>query len=898
MKKLLLIFAILYATTSFGQNVWKQAQVNGKELDPARVNVIVQQLYEFDLTQMKQSLQNAPDRFSGLDGITITIPNVEGKSEQYTVYESSNFEPELQAQYPDIRSYVGFGIDDRSAYLRFSISSKGIQTMVLRADKQTEFIEPYTLDRTVYAVYNARTRKEGELPFECQTHDTEAINSGISTNRDALASNQLYKTFRLALSCTGEYTTYHGGTVAGALAAMNATMTRVNGVMEKDLAVHFNIIANNSAVIYTNASTDPYSIPSVGTANANYGTLQGWNLQLQNTLTTILNNNYDIGHLFGASGGGGNAGCIGCICVDDDTTIQTDMNKGSGYTSPGDGIPQGDTFDIDFVAHEMGHQLGANHTFSHANEGSNVQVEPGSGSTIMGYAGVTNYNVQMNSDDYFTYRSISQIETNLSSKPCSVNTPITNQLPTITVGPSSANIPKGTPFKLEATATDPESNVLTYCWEQNNSGTAATVAENSIAFPTKAAGPNFRSFLPVSTGVRYFPAFSKVLSGNIYDQWESLSDVARTFVFTMTVRDVSPSASQTKTASKAVIVSGTAGPFKVTYPTLSAPTTSGGNINVTWDVATTNAAPFNVSNVKISLSTDGGVSFTTLLASTANDGTESITLPNVTTIKAMIMIESIGNVFYCVSPKFLIGYTLTPGCINNYTGASLVIPDGTGANVYGAIVEAPITISSPVTIEQVKVNVNISHSYIQDLVVYLVAPSGTAYTLWNRQCVGEDGLVATFTANGSAVVCGSSPISGNILPNQSLAALTGTSSAGTWKLRVKDGYNGDTGSITGWGIEFCNSPYTIGISDYSFDFFNIFPNPSDGVFNISLNSNNTEKATIQLFDMSGRLITQNIFDSSESQINTSVDYSNVSEGIYLMKISKGNEIGTKQIVIE
>ena len=201
--------------------------------------------------------------------------------------------------------------------------------------------------------------------------------------------------------------------------------------------------------------------------------------------------------------------------------------------------------------------------------------------------------------------------------------------------------------------------------------------------------------------------------------------------------------------------------------------------------------------MKISLSTDGGVSFTTLLESTANDGTESITLPNVTTIKAMIMIESIGNVFYCVSPKFLIGYTLTPGCINNYTGASVVIPDGTGANVFGAIVEAPITISSPVTIEQVKVNVNISHSYIQDLVVYLVAPSGTAYTLWNRQCNGEDGLVATFTASGTAVVCGSSPISGNILPNQSLAALTGTSSAGTWKLRVKDGYNGDTGSIIG-----------------------------------------------------------------------------------------------------
>lgn len=895
MKNLLLIFAILFATTSFGQNVWKQAQVNGKELDPARVNVIVQQLYEFDLTQMKQLLQNAPDRFSGLDGITITIPNVEGKSEQFKVYESSNFEPELQAEYPDIRSYVGFGIDDRTAYLRFSISSKGIQTMILRADKQSEFIEPYTLDRTVYAVYNARTRKEGELAFECQTDDTEAITSETLTNRDALSNTQVYKTFKLALSCTGEYTSYHGGTVANALAAMNATMTRVNGVLERDFALHLNIIANNTAVIYTNATSDPYS---------NATSMGNWNAELMNNLHNTLGDAaFDIGHLFGASGGGGNAGCIGCVCSNTLATgvqenSSTSNYKGGGYTSPADSMPEGDTFDIDYVVHEMGHQLGANHTFSHGNEGTNVQVEPGSGSTIMGYAGITDYNVQMHSDDYFAYRSILQVQTNLTSKTCSVDTAITNQLPTIVVGSSTVTIPKGTPFKLEATATDPENNALTYCWEQNNSGNASTVGDLSIAYATKPAGPNFRSFLPVSTGVRYFPAFSEVLSGNIYGQWESLLDVGRTLVFTMTVRDVSPSASQTKTSSKAVVVSGTAGPFKVTYPTLNSDIASGANINVTWDVATTNVAPFNASNVKISLSTDGGVSFTTLLESTANDGTESITLPNVTTIKAMIMIESIGNVFYCVSPKFLIGYTLTPGCINNYTGASVAIPDGTGANVYGAVVEAPITVSSPVTIEQVKVNVNIIHSYIQDLVVYLVAPSGTAYTLWNRQCNGEDGLVATFTANGTAAVCGSSPISGNILPFQSLAALTGTSSAGTWKLRVKDGYNNDTGSIIGWGIEFCNSPYTIGISDYSFDFFNIFPNPSEGVFNISLYSNNTEKATIQLFDMRGRLITQNIFDSSESQINTSVDYSNVSEGIYLMKISKGNESGTRQIVIE
>lgn len=898
MKKLLLIFAILFATTSFGQNVWKQAQVNGKELDPARVNVIVKQLYEFDLTQMKQLLQNAPDRFSGLEGILITIPNVEGKSEQFKVYESSNFEPELQAQYPDIRSYVGFGIDDRTAYLRFSISSKGIQTMVLRADKQSEFIEPYTLDRSVYAVYNARTRKVGELPFECQTHDTEAITSETLANRDAVSSTQVYKTFKLALSCTGEYTVYHGGTVANALAAMNASMTRVNGVMERDLAVHLNIIANNTAVIYTNASTDPYSAAA---------SMDNWNAELMNNLHTTLGDSaFDIGHLFGATGGGGNAGCIGCVCSNTlatgvSTNSSTSNYKGSGYTSPGDGVPEGDTFDIDYVVHEMGHQLGANHTFSHSFEGTNVQVEPGSGSTIMGYAGITDYNVQMHSDDYFAYRSILQIQTNLTSKTCSVDTAITNQLPTINVGSSSVTIPKGTPFKLEATATDPESNALTYCWEQNNSGTSATVDANSVASATKTAGPNFRSFLPVSTGVRYFPAFSEVLSGNIYGQWESLLDVGRSLVFTMTVRDVSPSASQTKTSSKAVVVSGTAGPFKVTYPSLNAAIASGATFNVTWDVATTNAAPYNVSDVKISLSTDGGANFTTLLATTANDGSESITLPSgVTSQNAIVMIESIGHIFYNISNKFLIGYSSTTNC-NTYTysGAAIPIPDGVGANQYGALATSTLTLPATTgNVSSVKAYVNTNHTYIQDLVIGVLNPQNDDVYLWGRQCAGENGIAATFSDAGTTVVC-AAPVSGTVLPYEALSGLNGDPQAGVWTLYAADGYNVDSGSITAWNIEVCTTVFTpLSVEDQSFAFFNIYPNPSQGIFNISLQSQNGEKANIQLFDMSGRLISQKQLENSDSQINTSVDFTGVSEGIYILKISKGNEIGTKQIVIE
>jgi hypothetical protein len=220
------------------------------------------------------------------------------------------------------------------------------------------------------------------------------------------ADDAKLRTFRLALSCTGEYTTYFGGTKANALAAMNNTMTRVNGVFEKDFAARMVLIANNDAVIYTNASTDPYSAAS-GMSN--------WNSQLQSTLTSVIGEaNYDIGHLFGASGGGGNAGCIGCIC--------TNGSKGSGYTSPADAIPSGDNFDIDYVAHEMGHQFGGNHTFSMNNEGTGANMEPGSGSTIMGYAGITSQDVQPHSDAFFHAISIQQITNNIKAKTCSVNT--------------------------------------------------------------------------------------------------------------------------------------------------------------------------------------------------------------------------------------------------------------------------------------------------------------------------------------------------------------------------------------------------------------------------------------------------------------------------------------------
>ncbi|RZK97562.1 MAG: propanediol utilization protein, partial [Pedobacter sp.] len=308
--------------------------------------------FDLNLESFRQVLLSAPKEARS-SNVIISVPNINGEMEQYKIWEYSNFAPELQAQFPNIRAYAGVGIKDKTASIRISLDPNGIQTMVLRADRKTEFIEPYTNDGKGYALFNS-ARSTDDMPFVCGTKEEQALVDQIN-NRSSFSNTQSFKTLRLALSCTGEYAAFYGGTVAGALAGMNATMTRVNGVYEIDLAIKLELIAQQASIIYLNAATDPYSDAGEAGSDDGLGADGAWNSELQNNLTaTIGNDAYDIGHLFGASGGGGNAGCIGCVCVN--PSIAVPDGKGSGFTSPGNGAPQGDAFDIDYVAHEMGHQ--------------------------------------------------------------------------------------------------------------------------------------------------------------------------------------------------------------------------------------------------------------------------------------------------------------------------------------------------------------------------------------------------------------------------------------------------------------------------------------------------------------------------------------------------------------
>ncbi|CAM3465089.1 Fibronectin type-III domain-containing protein [Flavobacterium longum] len=646
MKKSLLSLAMLAVTGfSFAQDAWKPAAKKRDAVVVANKVALTQpRLFELDLNALKQDLAASPARFSGKSNVVVAFPDADGKIAHFRVQTNSNMDPELAARYPEIQSYIGQGVEDPSATIYFSVSPLGLQTMTLYADRSAVFIEPYTTDASTYAVYRKEDRTASFNKFECQVVDQ--ANAAISADASAARPNAddgLLRTFRLAMSVTGEYTAYFGGTKALALAAINNTMTRCNGVFEKDFSARLVLIANTDAVIYTSASTDPYSAASTGASGA-------WNNELQTTLTSVIGEaNYDIGHLFGATGGGGNAGCIGCIC--------TNNQKGKGYTSPADGIPMGDNFDIDYVAHELGHQMGANHTFTHSNEGTGVQMEPGSGSTIMGYAGITAKDVQPHSDAYFHAVSIQQVTNNIKAKTCSTNTSTGNAIPTAGAG-ADFTIPKSTPFMLTGTATDANGDALTYCWEQMDSQTATT---NPSA--TKTTGVMFRSYTPTTSPTRYFPRMASVLTGATTTSGselvvEALPSVARTMNFRFTVRDNRAGGSANNSDDMVVTVNATAGPFSVTAPNTAVSYVGGSTQTVTWAVAGTTANGVNCANVDIMISHDAGNTWNMLLASTPNDGTQAVSIPNVAGTQNRIMVKGTNHIFFDVSNA---NFTITAG---------------------------------------------------------------------------------------------------------------------------------------------------------------------------------------------------------------------------------------------
>ncbi|PNQ74722.1 hypothetical protein C1T31_00850 [Hanstruepera neustonica] len=634
MKRIFLLLVLVNMTIAYSQKrqLWnetvtsKPALINTEKLQIQNPNI-----FTLDVEGLKASLTNVPKRGSNRlnSNIVLTFPNSEGKLENFRIIEASVFSPELQARYPEIRSYAGQGIEDPSAVLRFSISPLGFQGMIISANKPATFIEVFSDDLSQYVVFKRKDKLNYNDAFECSV--VESANRLLNDSNNGFRNNaddSILRTYRLAVSATGEYTNYHGGTKPLALAAINNTMTRVNGIFEVDFNVTMVLIANTDDVIYTNTATDPYG-----------NTTGSYNSELQSTLTSVIGEaNYDIGHLFANLQNNGNAGCIGCVCVNN--------QKGSGWTSAA--VPEGDFFDVDYVAHEMGHQFGANHTWTFGgNEGTNVQVEPGSGSTIMSYAGITGAtDVQANVHPNFHAVSIEQVTDYIKSTSCQTNTNTGNAVPVVNAG-SDYTIPRATPFVLEGTATDADAgDVLSYSWEQMDENNASTTYPSTTA----TTGVAFRAYEPVTDNKRYFPRLETVKTGATSWQWEAVPNVSRALNFRLTVRDNVAGGGANESDDMVVNVTTAAGPFVVTAPNTNVAWDAGTTQTVTWNVAGTTGNGINAANVDIFLSTDGGDTYPiTLATGVANDGSHDIVVPNNPGTQNRIMVRGSNHIFFDIS---------------------------------------------------------------------------------------------------------------------------------------------------------------------------------------------------------------------------------------------------------
>ncbi|MFT6244964.1 MAG: subtilisin-like proprotein convertase family protein [Salibacteraceae bacterium] len=613
-------------TVDFTMNEVSRADILG--LGDIQINAENARYYHFDIDALKSQMAGVMYREDPGVGFLaqLKLPHPNGVVYNYQAKGNRTMHSDLGVLFPEITSYDAAGLDN-VAKVKWDITPAGFHAMIMLLDESTIFIDPVINGNSEYYIVYHRNDFSTDKIMDCDVTNNDLTSKLLPAGgvESSFGTCEL-RTYRMALAATAEYTIFHGGTVAGALAAEVTTMNRVNGVFERDMAITMSIVANNNLLIYTNTGTDPYT-------NGNAGAMIGQNQT--NVDNVIGSGNYDIGHVFGTNSGG--LAGLGVVCLGG--------QKARGVT--GSGAPIGDPFDIDYVAHEVGHQFDANHTQNNnCNRNNATAMEPGSASTIMGYAGICAPNVQNNSDDHFHGVSLEEIGGHITSTGCPVTTALANNAPSISGTNGNATIPSGTPFALTAIATDLDGDVLSYCWEQMDNGVST---QSPVG--TSTIGPNFRSISPMVNDTRYFPNLTDLSNGGPYT-WEVLPTVSRSMNFRVTVRDQSLGvAGCNDHADVVVTVDGNSGPFILNYPSATGIVWAGATTEtVTWAVAGTDLAPVNCSNVDILLSTDGGLTYPTVLMSNVpNDGSQLINIPNIATTTARVMVICASGTFFDIS---------------------------------------------------------------------------------------------------------------------------------------------------------------------------------------------------------------------------------------------------------
>ncbi len=813
----LLVLTFGFTTAARGEPLWmdlpqhasERSVLAGVEHAPQKYRAV-----RFNILALRGLLQSAESRGKQAS-VALNLPMPNGASQDFLVERSSVMPEELRRKFPNIQTFEGYAVDDPATSLRLEVTPKGVSAQVL-AVGQRWMIDPrvggspdvsisyFSKDLTrasaePFCELESPLPERGEIPFSAKKPKASPV--------AARSSGTTLRTYRLAVATTGEYGQFHGGTVSQALAAVVTTINRVDGIYEKEMAISLELVGNNDAVVYVDPATDPFN------GNNNAGTLID---ESQTELdATIGSANYDIGHTF-STGAGGLAG-LGVVCG---------ASKGQGVT--GRSSPVGDAYDVDYVAHEIGHQFGGNHTFNGANNacsGGNrngsTAYEPGSGSTIQAYAGICGVdNLQANSDPIFHSESFDEMYGYASSgsgASCAMETATGNSAPAVNAG-ADYTVPAGTPLVVTGSATDADGDTLNYLWEQRDLGGQA-----ALAAPDDGAIPLFRVYEPVSTPIRYLPQLASVVSGSLSNE-EKLPMLGRSMMLRLTARDGQGGVSSDDIT---VTVDGDKGPFQLSSP-------NGGesldaSATVTWDVAGSADAPVSAQNVEFYLSTDGGATFgASPFATTPNTGSATLLFPSdIDTNAARLMIKGQNTIFYDVSdadfalnsgqlpppePVFLAIQAIDGGAnlyfapgedndtaVVSYSGscsAESVVTTysdevSPGFEIDGSeVVTSTLAFAQSILIPEdgLEVSVDISHPWRGDLEIDLVSPLGTSIRLREADLDdGTPGLQGTFPTT--------------LVPAESMAVFVGEDAQGTWSLRLNDTYAlFDDGVLNSWGV--------------------------------------------------------------------------------------------------
>lgn len=610
------------------------------------------QAVQLEFPRLQKILAKTPHEFNQQKGIIIPIPMPDGSLEDFEVWESSIMEEGLATRYPSIKTFKGRSINNPSIVSRLGYSNIGFHAIIQSpegiilidriATKQTSY---YT---TSFAKHSAVTEEMKSMTRSCGTasldnHLEEGLETAIhhslvnkGASRNTADPVDLY-IYRAAIATSGEYAEFHqANSKVEVLSHITATMNQANIIYERDLALRMILIEEIDSLIFLDPATDPYSdgsnVASSYTENATA------------IETRVSADKFDIGHVFIAQCGGGVVGIGGGkVC---------DFTKSSGISCQ---FGSDANFAINLVCHEMGHQMYANHSWTNcpgneSNQAGGTAYEPGSGSTIMSYAGAcgNRNNIQNSADGYFHVTNLQEILTDKlagRTNGCAVKMPTGNLKPEAVINYENGfYIPISTPFELKGDGIDENGDELTYCWEQYNTGP-------SIDLGTPAGStPIFRSFPPTTEPTRVFPRMFNILN-NRNDVTEVLPTYKRNLTFRLTVRDNNVEAGGVDWKNLSFEVTEDAGPFLVEFPNRSKDSVHVGDFTeIRWDVAGTNTGRVNCQKVNVLLSTDGGDSFPhVLLENTPNDGVQAITIPDLVTTRARIRIEAADNIFFDLS---------------------------------------------------------------------------------------------------------------------------------------------------------------------------------------------------------------------------------------------------------